>query len=238
MAYLDAPADGSTDTNVFVKFSDNNGSSWSSPVRVNDDTGTASQFGPQLAVDQTTGHVAVTWVDPRNDPANNAVRLYATVSQNGGVGFEPSVPVAAAASNGSLASRMLYGTGTVGSDGKGLSDPAQNWRVNSSQVSVPGQYLWGQGDEPQKMPFTVTVTATTSPQPNYDSLAYIKWNSSTTLSFSDYHYLNTPPTGPVSYTIGSYTENTASTRPWPSTAASSWRCGGTARTAPRTTRTW
>jgi hypothetical protein len=65
------------DTDIFVIASDDGGATWnalaSSPqavgadqVRVNDDT-TGSQFFSWLAVDQSTGNVAVSWYDARND---------------------------------------------------------------------------------------------------------------------------------------------------------------------------
>ena len=43
------------------------GATWSNPVRVNDDAGTNSQFLPFIALDQTTGYIAVSWYDCRND---------------------------------------------------------------------------------------------------------------------------------------------------------------------------
>src|SRR5207245_8720249 len=46
-----APAPNSTNTNIFVRFSDDNGRTWSNPVKVNDDSGAAtSHFQPALAV--------------------------------------------------------------------------------------------------------------------------------------------------------------------------------------------
>ena len=87
--------------------------SWTTPKVLNDDkvlgdddTGTHSQFLPQLALDQTTGIVAITWYDARNDTgvvsepgntnntlpseagnvdrANDDVQVYGTVSFDGG----------------------------------------------------------------------------------------------------------------------------------------------------------
>src|SRR5207237_787028 len=39
MVYNDAVAKGSADTNILVRFSDDNGITWSAPVRANDDSG-------------------------------------------------------------------------------------------------------------------------------------------------------------------------------------------------------
>jgi hypothetical protein len=60
MVYTDAPSIGSTDTNIFVIYSDNQGATWSAPVRVNDDTGVNSQFLPHLSLDSTNGMLVVT----------------------------------------------------------------------------------------------------------------------------------------------------------------------------------
>jgi hypothetical protein len=57
----------SDDTNIYVRYSDNEGRTWSAPHRVNDDTGTNTQFMSKIALDPTTGHVAVVWYDARND---------------------------------------------------------------------------------------------------------------------------------------------------------------------------
>lgn len=59
------PSSGNTD--IFARYSDNNGATWSAPARVNDDTGTNSQFLPRISLDGTTGQVAVSWYDSRND---------------------------------------------------------------------------------------------------------------------------------------------------------------------------
>jgi surface-anchored protein len=94
LVYTDAPSAGSTNTNIFERRSDNNGVTWSDPVQVNDDTmGTASHFDPALAVDQTTGSIAVTWLDTRNDPANIATQVFGTWTCPGGYNFATNVPI-------------------------------------------------------------------------------------------------------------------------------------------------
>ncbi|CAN5587502.1 hypothetical protein BH18VER2_BH18VER2_07650 [soil metagenome] len=51
----------SSDTDIQCRYSDDNGATWSNPVRVNDDTGTNSQFNPKIQIDSTTGNIAVAW---------------------------------------------------------------------------------------------------------------------------------------------------------------------------------
>lgn len=67
LTYTDENPAASGNTDVFVRYSDNNGAAWSSPIRVNDDSGANSQFLPRIAIDNTTGAVAESWYDARND---------------------------------------------------------------------------------------------------------------------------------------------------------------------------
>jgi hypothetical protein len=107
--YVNAPSTTSDDTNIFVQFSDDNGATWSTPVQVNDDTTTNSQFWPRLAVDQTSGNVAVSWYDARNDPGsgpgdrdgvpNTDTEFFATLSFDGGATFLPNVQISTSPSS-------------------------------------------------------------------------------------------------------------------------------------------
>jgi hypothetical protein len=81
----DRPSGASGDeTDIYLRYPTSRGTSWSwsSPQRVNDDTGpgTRTQFHPWVVVDQSSGKVAVCWYDSRDDSANAKVSLYATVS--------------------------------------------------------------------------------------------------------------------------------------------------------------
>lgn len=104
LVYTDEPVQESDDFDIFVRFSDNDGGTWSNPVLVNDDGTGRSQFLPRIALDQTTGFVAVSWYDSRNDDglggpgdrepgANNDAQLLASVSADGGLTFLPNVQV-------------------------------------------------------------------------------------------------------------------------------------------------
>lgn len=74
LMYTDAPsvAQNDQETNVFVRFSDNGGATWSNPARVNDNTNTAQNFLPKIALDQTTGEIAVSFYSTRNDTGQGA----------------------------------------------------------------------------------------------------------------------------------------------------------------------
>ena len=79
-------------------------------MRVNDDIGTTSQFNPKIALDATTGKVAVAWYDCRNDKGdhgrgdtngvpNDDVMIYSAVSKNGGDSFQPNRRLSVGTSN-------------------------------------------------------------------------------------------------------------------------------------------
>jgi hypothetical protein len=91
MSYADCGADLDLNTDIFVRYSDDAGVSWSQPVKVNTDNTTTSQFFHRIAVDQTSGKIAVSWYDCRADTANNvATQFYAAVSSDGGLTFSSS----------------------------------------------------------------------------------------------------------------------------------------------------
>jgi len=110
LVYTDETPDESNDTDIFVRFSDDNGVTWSSAVRVNDDVTTRSQFLPNISLDQTTGNVAVTWHDARNDAANNNTQFFGAVSDTGGASFGANFQISAGTSNDDTAqSGVDYG---------------------------------------------------------------------------------------------------------------------------------
>jgi hypothetical protein len=116
LVYTDRPSTNSYDTDIYVRYSDNSGTNWSARVRVNDDTigNGKSQFLPRIALDQTTGNIAVSFYDCRNSADNTAAELWAAVSVNGGISFEPNIKVSAGQSSalvGSVASNSTFDYG-------------------------------------------------------------------------------------------------------------------------------
>ena len=67
---------------IFACYSDNGGTSWSTPKRVND-VAKGDQFFQWMAVDEA-GAVFCCWQDRRNDPANRSYESYASASFDGG----------------------------------------------------------------------------------------------------------------------------------------------------------
>jgi hypothetical protein len=86
----------SENTDVWLSRSTDNGVTWSTPLRINDDgEGGRAQFHPTLVVDQSDGSVVVAWQDARNDAANHQVDVYLARSTDCGLSFEPNVQVTA-----------------------------------------------------------------------------------------------------------------------------------------------
>jgi hypothetical protein len=102
-SWMDETATNGTD--IFVSRSTDRGASWSAPLRVNDDpTGVVKdQFNQWLAVDPVTGAVDLSWIDPRNDPADTKTDIYFSDSTNAGASFAPNTKVTTAMSDESSA---------------------------------------------------------------------------------------------------------------------------------------
>jgi hypothetical protein len=81
---------------ILFAASDNGGASWTSPVRVNSDSGSADQLMPALAVAQD-GTVTVAWLDNRNDPNNVNYDVY--MARGKGARFVSNARVTSVSSN-------------------------------------------------------------------------------------------------------------------------------------------
>lgn len=76
------------DQDIYFSMSADGGKTFSRNIRVNDDAGTAGQFNPSLAVDDT-GAVHLAWHDLRNEDAD----IYYAMSRDRGVTFSRNVRV-------------------------------------------------------------------------------------------------------------------------------------------------
>jgi hypothetical protein len=172
LVYTNETPDESNNTDIFVRFSTNNGATWSAPVRVNDDTTTNSQFLPRIALDQTTGNIGVTWHDARADggtgPAdadgpNNDAQFWGSFSTDGGATFLPNFQISAGTSDedgaeppAACCADLDYGDYTGASFDAGVLHPA--WADNSNST----------GDNPNGTlnRFDVYTARVTLPPPN------------------------------------------------------------------------
>jgi hypothetical protein len=144
MLYTNETPDESDNTDIHVRHSDDDGSTWSAAVKVNDDATTNSQFNPHISIDQTTGFVAVSFHDARKDLGNGGIgdtngipnddaMYYGAVSRSGGARFSANVRIAAGASNGDDSNNGVeYGDYTGMSFYGGAFYPA--WADNSNST--------------------------------------------------------------------------------------------------------
>ena len=145
LVYTDETVNEDNDSNIFVRWSDDDGATWSGRVRVNDDTGTNSQFNPHVEVDQTSGLVGVSFYDARNDLgaggigdtnglANDDAMYYAAVSADAGNSFGTNVRVSHGASNAEASNNgVQYGDYNDMAFVDGVICPA--WADNSDSTS-------------------------------------------------------------------------------------------------------
>jgi hypothetical protein len=107
---------GTENTDIFLRYSDTNGALWSNPIRVNDDSTLTTQMLPRVAIDNTSGQVAVGWYDARNDLGagssgdtdgivNDDVEYYAALATPVSYGLlvSPNIQVSGGASNANAA---------------------------------------------------------------------------------------------------------------------------------------
>jgi hypothetical protein len=144
LVYTDEIRGESNDTDIFVRFSDNQGLTWSRRILVNDDGGHNSQFNPHIEIDPTTENVGVSFHDARLDhgtggPAdtdgrpNTDAQYWAAVSTNGGRGFGPNMRVSKGTSNAKKADNGVdYGDYTGMDFFAGEMHPA--WADNSNST--------------------------------------------------------------------------------------------------------
>jgi hypothetical protein len=123
LVYTEETVNENNDTEIYVRTSDNSGATWTAPVRVNDDPvgPIRSQFLPHISVDPTTGRIAATWHDARNDGGvvgsgstnaipNDDAMYYGSVSSNGGATWGPNFQISAGVSNAAAAAAPVdYG---------------------------------------------------------------------------------------------------------------------------------
>ncbi|TML05700.1 MAG: exo-alpha-sialidase [Actinobacteria bacterium] len=133
----------SDNTDILVRFSDDQGATWSAPVRVNDDSTVNSQFLPKISLDPTTGRFAVVWYDSRNDLGtggagdtdglpNDDAQFWGAFS-NDGQTFTNNLQISAGTSNSYDAhNRIDYGDYTGLSFYGGIAHPA--WADNSNST--------------------------------------------------------------------------------------------------------
>jgi hypothetical protein len=112
-AFMDE-RDGLGDFDIWITSSDDQGASWTTPVRVNDDPldNGRDQFHPWLTVDNA-GIVTVVWLDRRHDPANLTYHCVLASSFDGGVSWSANHQVSTVPSNPLFAGPARIPAGTA-----------------------------------------------------------------------------------------------------------------------------
>lgn len=107
LVYSEEPTNENNDLDTMLRWSDNNGTTWSAPLRLNDDATTRSQFLPKIATDPVTGNIGVCWHDARNSATNTAMQIFCTASSS-----TPATPT--------FLANLLVSDGTSTSNGAGV----------------------------------------------------------------------------------------------------------------------
>ena len=129
LVYTDETVNENNDTDILVRTSTDDGTTWSAPVRVNDDATTNSQFLPYITLDPTTGTVAVGFHDCRNDNGvpgpggtnmipNDDAEYYGTFSTDGGATWAPNVRLSGGFSNATASGNGIDYGDYVGLDAR------------------------------------------------------------------------------------------------------------------------
>ncbi len=133
-----------TNMDIEVSYSDNNGATWSAPVRVNDDHTVNSQFLPKISLDPTSGNLVVAWYDARNDLGtgapgdtngipNDDAQFWGAFSTDGGRSFSTNFQISAGTSNAHDSGNAIdYGDYSGLSFFGGVAHPA--WADNSNST--------------------------------------------------------------------------------------------------------
>ncbi|HMQ68104.1 MAG TPA: T9SS type A sorting domain-containing protein [Ignavibacteria bacterium] len=90
-----SPAGDGNKPDIFTRYSDDQGATWSGETRVNDDVNSAAhnQWSPANWCDKITGKLYVQWMDTRDCPTSDSCLIYASYSTDGGVSFVTNQPV-------------------------------------------------------------------------------------------------------------------------------------------------
>ncbi len=83
------PAGNGNKPDIYCRYSDDHGVTWSSPVVVNDDLNSQNnhQWHPSIWSDIQTGRLYVKWMDTRDTPTSDSAYIYASYSDDGGQTF-------------------------------------------------------------------------------------------------------------------------------------------------------
>ncbi len=111
LVYTEETALENNDTDIMVRFSDDDGGTWSAPIQVNNDATARSQFLPRIASNTLSGNIAVCWHDARASATNTAMQEYCAMATPAGASpvFFDQQPVSDGSSTSAGAGVVEFG---------------------------------------------------------------------------------------------------------------------------------
>lgn len=155
---------GLNNTDVWLVKSTDGGNSWSSPLKVNNDSGQSQQFFTWMTIDQVSGYIYIVFYDRRNY-SNELTDVYLAVSRDGGSSFDnhrisksPFLP----------SSNVFFGDYTNISAYNGMVRPIWT-RLNNDSLSVWTALIEDKIEIPQ---VNQTVESNAYPNPAKENIAF------------------------------------------------------------------
>jgi len=197
LVYTEETVNENNDTDILMRTSTDDGTTWSAPVRVNDDATTRSQFLPYVTLDPTSGIVAVGFHDCRNDNGvpgpggtnmipNDDAEYFGTFTTDGGATWAPNRRLSGGFSNATASGNGIdYGdyVGLSAFGGKLYAMWADNANCDGTnpngtlhQFDLYANPLMFSGGSPTPTPTaspTATATATSTPTATATSTATV-----------------------------------------------------------------
>ncbi|MDP1994647.1 MAG: sialidase family protein, partial [Ignavibacteria bacterium] len=134
----DPPGNGNK-PDIWSRYSDDGGVSWSDAKRVNSDIATTQnhQWQPTTWCDKETGKLYIQWMDTRDTPTHDSALIYATYSDDGGQNYYEDQRI----SN----EKMKINCNTCGGGGTPRYQGDYNGIISNSDVSnlTWGDFRWG-----------------------------------------------------------------------------------------------
>ena len=127
----DPPGNGNK-PDIWVRYSDDGGATFSAAIRVNDDPSTQShnQWQPAPWCDKQTGRLYIQWMDSRDVPTSDSALIYASYSDDGGVTW---------ATNKAISNKkMKINCPTCGGGGAPAYQGDYNGFISNKKVAMAG----------------------------------------------------------------------------------------------------